>query len=165
MDAVHFRWNRASLRFYIALAALISALGLPMVLAGEAEARALGLAWIAALAWLILALVRRMSDTGPVVSADAQGLHDRRIAKEGFLWDEISSIEAYEAENLTWVGVEFKQPQTSLAKTGWLVRLSAPLHRRFRFPRVSISMALLDGSTDDLIAAIRALRPNLVTKA
>jgi hypothetical protein len=164
MNAVHFRWSRASLRLYIALAALISALGVPMLLAGDAGARLLVGVWIAAFAWLILALARRMSDTGPVVSADALGLHDRRIAKEGFGWDEISSIEAYEAENLTWVGVELKEPGASLAKTGWLVRLSAPLHRLFRFPRVSISMALLDGSSEDLIAAIRAHRPDLVRK-
>ncbi len=101
----------------------------------------------------------------PVVSVDGEGLHDRRIAGERFRWDEISAVEAYEAENLTWVGLDFKEPAASLAKTGWLVRLSAPLHRLLRFPRVSISMALLDGSSDDLISAVRARRPDLVTKA
>jgi hypothetical protein len=164
MDGVHFRWNRAALRLHIVLAAAISALGLPMMIYGDVGARIFGALWIAAFATLILALAKRLGDTRPVVTVDAAGLHDRRIASEGFRWDKISAIEAYEAENLTWVGVEFNEPEVSLAKTGWLVRLSAPLHRLFRFPRVSISMVLLDGSTGDLIAAIRSLRPDLVTK-
>jgi hypothetical protein len=161
MTPVHFRWSRSSLKLCIAMMSFLFVLGLPMLLSEDAATRLAGAVWIAAFVWLASALVRRMKSTDPVVTVDALGLYDRRIAGEGFGWDEILHIEAYEAESMTWVGIELKDPRVSLVKTRWFVRLFAPLQRLFRFPRVSISMALLDGSPEELIAAIRAACPGL----
>jgi len=164
MQPVHFRWGRPNPWLYSALAFVI-ALGLPMLLAEDMGVRVMGLAWIAAFAWLTLLLARRTRSAEPVVSVDQEGVLDRRIADERFGWEEILRVETYDAEDMAWVGLELKDPKVSLAKARWLVRLFAPLHALFRFPRVSISMALLDGTREDLMAAICAHRPDLIVPA
>jgi hypothetical protein len=84
---------------------------------------------------------------------------------EPLAWEEIAGVETFEAESMTWVGLQLVEHKKSMPKMSWLVRLCAPLQHVMGLPRVSISLALLDGTPADLLAAVRALRPGLVPAA
>lgn len=162
MGPVLFYWCRSSLKLALVFVTGLVLVGLPALASDALDMRMFGVALIVGFAWLANALAGRMRSTDPVVSVDDAGIFDRRIATAPFGWGEIRSVEAFEAESTHWVGFEFIDRRHSLAKTSRLVRVCAPLQRLMRFPSVSISMALLDGSTGDLIAAIRAHRPDLI---
>ena len=163
MQAVHFHWNGSSLKLCAAFVTLLFVLGLPMLVSDELDVRLAGIGWMFLFAWLMGMFWRRLRQKDPVITVDALGLLDRRMSREGFLWSEIARVEAFEAESTHWVELAFADPKRSLSKTNWLVRACAPLQRLMGLPRVSISMSLLDGSTNDLLAAIRSFRPELIS--
>ena len=163
MQPVHFHWNGSSLKLCAVFVTFLFVLGLPMLVSDELDVRLAGIGWMFLFAWLMRMFWRRLQQKDPVITIDALGLFDRRMACEGFLWDEIASVEAFEAENTHWVELAFADPKRSLSKTNRLVRACAPLQRLMGFPRVAISMSLLDGSTHDLLAAIRSFRPELIS--
>ena len=163
MQPVHFHWSGSSLKLCAAFVTFLFVLGLPMLVSDELDVRLAGIGWMFLFAWLMGMFWRRLQQKVPVITVDALGLLDRRMAREAFLWNEIARIEAVEAENTHWVGLEFADPKRSLPKTNRLVRACAPLQRLMGFPRISISMSLLDGSTHDLLAAIRSFRPELIS--
>ena len=163
MQPVHFHWSGSSLKLCAGFVAFLFALGLPMLVSDELDIRLAGIGWMILFAWLMRMFWKRLQQKDPVITVDALGLLDRRMACEAFLWNEIARIEAFEAENTHWVGLEFADPKRSLSKTNGLVRACAPLQRLMGFPRVSISTSLLDGSTHDLLAAIRSFRPELIS--
>lgn len=162
MGSVDFHWHSLSLRLFVVASALLGLLGLPMMASDALDMRLAGIVWSLGFLWLLWALVRRWRSTDPVVSVDSNGVLDRRIATAPYAWNEIRNIEIFEADNMTWVGLEFIDPRASLEKSGWLVRLCAFPQRLMRFPSVSISMALLDGTPGDLVAAMRTFRPDLI---
>jgi hypothetical protein len=142
--------------------AFLFLLGLPMLASAAWDLRLVGVVWLAGFAWLCRALWLRQRDTSPVVTVDALGLIDRRIMSEGLFWDEIAAIELFETDSMLWVGIEFAGAKQGLEKIGPFTRFFAPLQRLMGLPPVSISMALLDGTAEDLAGAIRAYRPELV---
>ena len=77
-------------------------------------------------------------------------------------WVAISGVEAIDAEHVAFIGLEFHDPKAALSSARPMMRLMAPLHRLLRFPSASLQMSLLDGSGEDLLAAIRQFRPGLV---
>ncbi len=162
MTPVHFYWSKSSLWLCLALSAGIFLLGLPMVLSESLDVQLLGLIWIGVFGWLSYSLVDRARRTSPVVTLDAHGLFERRIMHQLLAWEEIAGIETFEAESMTWIDLQLADHRKSMAKMSWLVRFCAPLQHLMGMPRVSISLALLDGTTGDFTAAVRVFRPGLV---
>jgi hypothetical protein len=160
-EAVHFCWDKRRTRRSAALLLAIGACGLLIVLSDGLDAKILGVTWATAFAILAAAVYSRGYSDAPVVSVSEAGLHDRRISKLPIAWSSIAHVGGFDAENVPFIGVDFHDPGEALGGAKPLVRLIAPIHRRLRFPAVSINTSLLDGSDEDLIAAIQRFRPGL----
>jgi hypothetical protein len=159
---MHFHWDkRRTWRGTVLLSAL-GAPGLLLAFQDGADAKLLGLVWSAAFGFLAAAVYSRAADTEPVVTVSGEGIRDKRVSATPFAWDRIARIEGFEAENVTFVGLDFHDAKLTLADAKLLVRIIAPIHRLFRFPAVSINTSLLDGSDADLMAAIKKFRPSLI---
>ncbi len=163
-DAVHFHWDKRRTRRGTALLLAIGAPGLLLAFQDGVDAKVLGLAWSAAFALLAAAVHSRGARTEPVVTVSDEGVHDRRISAAPIAWDRIAHIEGFEAENVTFVGLDFHDAKVALADAKPLVRAMAPIHRLFEFPAVSINTSLLDGSDADVIAAIEKFHPGLLQR-
>lgn len=162
MTAVlELHWDRRRLRRGALLMAAIGAGGVILFTQDDPSAYWLGGAWIAAFAALALAILGRGRRSGPVVTINAEGIHDRRISASALAWDAISRVEGFDVEHVSFVGLDFHDATTALARAKPMVRFFAPLHRLLRLPAVSINTSLLDGSDADLLAAIARWRPEL----
>lgn len=164
-DRVSFCWSRGALLATAALMAGIGALGLLMLLQPESMVRAAGLAWFCAFALFAGLLLARLADTKPVVTISAAGIHDRRISEAPIPWHALADVQGFEVENSSFVGLNFHDPRTALAGAKTVQRLFAPLHPLFGLPAVSISMMLLDGGDDDLLAAMAKHRSDSIKPA
>lgn len=153
-ESIEFRWDRRRLAAGAVAFAVIGALGVVMLLQPDAGMKVLGLAWIAAFAYGAVHMLRLRADREPVVTVSAAGLRDKRIKRSPIAWSAISHSEGFEAENVPFVGLTFHDRKAVLADARPLVRIFAPLHRLVGFPEVSVSMALLDGTDAELLAAI-----------
>jgi hypothetical protein len=154
MDEVEFRWERRALLRGAVAFAIIGALGIAVAPLGDAGMWILGLAWAAAFGYGAVHMWRLRSEREPVITIGAAGLRDRRIRAAVIPWDAVSHVEGFEAEGIPFVGLSFHDRKAVLADARPLVRLFAPIHALLRFPEVSVSMALLDGGEEQLLAAI-----------
>jgi hypothetical protein len=156
-----FYWSRR--KVYVILAGLLVVLGVGglIIAYGDQGARVIGSAWVAGFAWLAALLWRRSRSTDPVVIVDAAGLSDSRILYRPILWRDIARLETLKIEELAFVGVVLRDEAAYLNDVRWMVRATRWANRLFRFPLITISMHTLDGSNDDLIAAIATYRPDL----
>ncbi len=157
-EAVDFRWHARSIRWIELLLVVPLALGVLMMLS---DAAALGAVWVAVFAALIARLEHHARSRAVVITVDSKGLFDRRMTVAPLAWPDIAGIEEFEAEHMRYVGVELRDPAAATSRLRWLPWTARPLHRIFGFPALSISTSLLDGTTDDLLAAIQRLRPGL----
>lgn len=157
MDRVQFRWDRRALFRGAVTFAIIGALGIAMAPLGDAGMWLLGLAWAAVFGYGAMHMWRLRSEREPVITIDAAGLRDRRIRVAVIPWDAIAHVEGFEAEGIPFVGLSFHDRKAVLADARPLVRVFAPIQALLRFPEVSVSMALLDGSEEELLAAIAPL--------
>jgi hypothetical protein len=161
-EAVEFHWEKR--RIYRG-AVILLAIGFPGVLLATMEgvdAKSLGLAWTAGFVALAAGVYSRSFKSGPVITISANGLHDRRISAESIPWVRIARMEEFDAENVSFVGLDFDDPKVALAHAKLLVRLIAPVHRLLGFPAVTINTSLLDASDNALIAAIQRFQPTLL---
>jgi hypothetical protein len=161
-DAIHFHWDKHRTWRGMVLLLALGAPGLLLAFQDGVDAKLLGLVWSAAFGFLAAAVYRCGAKTEPVVTVSEEGIHDKRVSATPIPWDRIARIEGFEAENVTFVGLDFHDPKVALADSKPLVRVVAPIHRLFRFPAVSINTSLLDGGDADLIAAIKKFRPSLL---
>ena len=161
-DAIEFRWYPPQLKWLAGLLLVIGVLGLVMLREEDAGVKALGAIWTVLFAWGACCLLRRVFDRQPVVTVSAAGLMDRRIMDAVIPWAAILRVDAFDAEHVPFIGLEFHDPKAALSSARPMVRSMAPLHRLLRFPSASLQMSLLDGSGEDLLAAIRQFRPDLV---
>lgn len=123
---------------------------------------ALGVGWAAAFVALAVYCVRLGSKTHPVVSVSPAGLHDRRLTSTPLPWSAIQSVAAQStAQGMTSVGL-YLNDSAALDGAKFAVRASAWMSALTGAAPVTISMTLLDGSDDDLLAAIAQQRPELV---
>lgn len=160
-DATEFRWHRPSIRRIELLLAPVLAIGVLLLLSDGAEAWIMGVAWLAVFLSLIARLEWHARRNCIVITVNREELFDRRMSYHPFAWAEIVSVEDFEAEHMRYVGIVLKEPRATGARLRWLPRVAYPLQRLLGFPGLSISMSLLDGTTDDLVAAIQRLRPDL----
>ena len=161
-DAVLFHWDKRRTWRGATLLLVLGAPGLLLAFQDGVDAKLLGFAWTVAFALLAVAVYSRGARTEPVVTVSDEGVHDIRVSATPIAWDRIARIEGFEAENVTFVGLDFHDAKLTLADAKLLVRIIAPIHRLFRFPAVSINTSLLDGSDADLMAAIKKFRPSLI---
>ena len=157
-----FRWNPQPLKWIAGLLVLVSGLGFVMTDESGSRSDPLGLLWTAAFLWCAWRVYSRVWDRDPVVTVSAAGLFDRRIRRDVMAWSTIAQIEPFEAESTPFIGIEFHDPKAALADAKAMFRLSAPLQRLMRLPSASMQMSLLDGSGDELIAAIERFAPGKV---
>ena len=161
-EAVEFHWEKR--RIYRG-AVILLAIGFPGVLQATMEgvdAKSLGLAWTAGFVALAAGVYSRSFKSGPVITISANGLHDRRISAESIPWVRIARMEEFDAENVSFVGLDFDDPKVALAHAKLLVRLIAPVYRLLGFPAVTINTSLLDASDNALVAAIQRFQPTLL---
>jgi hypothetical protein len=161
-DAVNFRWDLGKVRLLCVGATLVAMVGLFMLFQDDSGAKILGLAWITVFLTLAVALLRRSQNSQAVVVVDAHGIRDCRISADIIHWDDIRAVEALEAENLTFVGIDLKPDAAILPHLRPMHRMMLWPNRVLHFPSLSIAMHALDGTTSDLIAAIARFRPSLV---
>ncbi len=162
LDAVNFRWDIGKVRLIGVGVTLVAAVGLFMLFQDDYGVKALGLAWIAALLTLAVALHRRLQTSDPVVVVDARGIRDSRISDHIIRWEDIRAVDTLDAENLTFVGIDLKADAAILAHLRAMHRIMLWPNRILHFPSLSIGMHALDGSASDLLAAVARFRPNLV---
>jgi hypothetical protein len=154
MDEVQFRWDRHALFRGAAAFAIIGALGVAAPPLGDAGIWLLGLAWAAVFGYGAVRMWRLRSEREPVITIGAAGLRDHRIRDAVIPWGAIAHVEGFEAEGVPFVGLSFHDRKAVLAAARPLVRVFAPIQALLQFPEVSVSMALLDGSEEQLLAAI-----------
>ena len=162
LDAVNFRWDIGKVRLIGVGVTVVAAVGLFMLFQHDYGVKALGLAWIAALLTLAVALHRRLQTSDPVVVVDARGIRDSRISDHIIRWEDIRAVDTLDAENLTFVGIDLKADAAILAHLRAMHRIMLWPNRILHFPSLSIGMHALDGSASDLLAAVARFRPNLV---
>ena len=162
LDAVNFRWDIGKVRLIGVGVTVVAAVGLFMLFQDDYGVKALGLAWIAALLTLAVALHRRLQTSDPVVVVDARGIRDSRISDHIIRWEDIRAVDTLDAENLTFVGIDLKADAAILAHLRAMHRIMLWPNRILHFPSLSIGMHALDGSASDLLAAVARFRPNLV---
>lgn len=161
-DAVDFHWDKRRTRRGALLLAVLGLAGLALVGLDGIDAKALGIGWFVSFAALSSAVLSRGTKSAPVLTISPEGVHDRRISTAPITWEKIARIEGFEAETVTFVGLDFLDARSTLADAKPLVRVFAPLHRLLGFPAVSLNTSLLDGGDRDVIAAIERFRPSLV---
>jgi hypothetical protein len=158
-----FRWSSRNVGLIVFGACVIAALGLVLVaVEDEIGAKILGGVWAAIFLALGLALLYRSRDRNPVVSIDADGIYDRRICDRVISWDDIRRVDTLEADQMSFVAIDLKPGAKIFAQLNFLHRLMRWPNRLLGFPALSIAMHALDGSTSDLLTAIRGFRPDLV---
>lgn len=158
----HFTWDTGKARLLALAAALIAAVGLVFVVQDDWGARVFGAIWIAALLSLGWALLRRARATGPVVSIDSAGIFDRRVSRHPIPWAEIAAFGTLEAEHLTFVAIDLKPGAAAFGDLNFLHRILRGPTRLLGYPALSIAMHVLDGTSEDVLDAARAFRPELV---
>ena len=161
-EPVTFTWDKGRVRLIAAGAALTALVGIIMLVQDDWGSKILGIVWIATLLALVLVLFRRARSRDPVVTIDTQGILDRRISDQVIPWDEIESIGTLEAEHITFVGINLKSDALTFAGLHRIHRYMRWPNRVVRFPALSIAMHALNGSSTDVIAAIRRFRPDLI---
>ena len=144
-----FHWDRARLKRSAVLCLLVGTGGLATLIQNNGRIQALGIAVFTVCAWFAYRLYSRVSDTAPVVTVSAIGLRDRRIKPGLIPWTDIALVEGFAAEHVPFIGLDFHDPRAVLSDARPLARLTAPMHRLLR-------------RGEDLLAAIRKLRPDLV---
>ncbi len=160
-ERVEFHWSRPKVAYIGAGLLVTAAVGVLIIVYGDGGAVVLGALWIAAILALAALLIRRSRSREAVVVIDGNGIRDIRVMSRTIAWDEIAGLEEIEAEHLRFVGIELVDARRTLAHAGALVRWMRWPNRLLGFPEFSISMHTLDGSTEDVVAAIRAHRPDL----
>lgn len=161
-EPVTFTWDKGRVRLIAAGAALTALVGIIMIVQDDWGSKIFGVVWIATLLALVLVLLRRARSRDPVVRIDAQGILDRRISDQVIPWDDIKSVGALEAEQVTFVGIDLKSDARVFASLHPIHRVMRLPNRLLRFPALSIAMHALDGSSADVVAAIHRFRPDLV---
>jgi hypothetical protein len=126
------------------------------------DAKSLGLAWTAGFVALAAGVYSRSFKSRPVIAISANVLHDRRISAESIPWVRIARMEEFDAENVSFVGLDFDDPKVALAHAKLLVRLIAPVHWLLGFPALTINTSLLDASDNASVAAIQRFQPTLL---
>jgi hypothetical protein len=155
---IEFRWNGRRLGWLAALIAVIGAGGLALLAEEGSDVKALGLGWAAAFGYGAYALLKRRGITEPVVIVSADGVRDTRIADAALPWSAIARVEGFEVENISFVGLHCDDEALIRAGIKPSVRAIAKAQRLVGLPPVTINMAPLDGSNEDLLAAISAFR-------
>lgn len=163
-EVVAFRWKRGPIGFSAAMLGLASVAGLLIASEGGPARTLQGLAWTAFFAWAAWRVARRLKDQEPVVTISQEGLRDRRIREAVIPWSAISAIEPFEAESTPFIGIEFHDPGAIMPTARPMMRYAAPLQRLMRFPTTSMQMSLLDGSGEDVLAAIDRFAPGKVMR-
>ncbi|MGQ0456350.1 MAG: STM3941 family protein [Hyphomicrobium sp.] len=151
-----FCWSRRKVSWIGAGVLLVAAFGVPMIVLGDDGAKALGAAWIVVFLGLLAVLLRRSRSTEPVIVIDERGLLDRRAFEAPIPWSEIRSVERLVVEHMTVVAIDISDG--ALSKARRMIRWMKWPHKLVRMPVFSISMHPLDGSVDELIAAIESWR-------
>lgn len=136
----------------------IGVCSLPLVFAGDVDGKILGIAWTTAFALLARTVFNRGSDRTAVITISASGFHDKRVSKLPIPWAEILHAELFEAEQIPFLGFDLRDRRAVLRNTKLLVRFVAPLHRLLGFPAISINTSLLDGTDEEVMAAIERFR-------
>ncbi len=147
-----FYWSRRKVGWLGALTAFICAFGVLLIAFGDEGAQILGYAWIAAFVALFVSLVHRSRSLLPVITVDERGLFDRRGFKAPVPWSDIGAVEPLVVEGMSLVGIALTDEALGAARP--LLRSMKWPNRLFGMPAFSISMHPLDGSAEDLIAAI-----------
>lgn len=158
-----FRWDARRLTWLALLIAVIGAGGVALLFTDDWDVKALGGLWAAAFAYGAFALLRRRTIRTPVVVISPEGILDARILDGPIPWSAVSHVEAFEAEHVPFIGLHFNDATSALAEAKPSVRAIAHVQRWIGFPPVSINMTPLDGSNEDLVDAIAAFRPDLLT--
>ncbi len=147
-----FYWSRRNVGWIGALTAFVASFGVLLIVFGDEGAQVLGYGWIAVFVALFVSLIRKSRSLLPVITVDERGLFDRRGFNAPIPWSDIGDVEPLEVEGMTVVGVNLTEQ--ALDKARPLLRWMKWSNRLLRMPTFSISMHPLDGSAEDLIAAI-----------
>ena len=161
-EVIELHWDKQRIYRGAIFLLTIGAPGLFLATMEDVDAKSLGLAWALAFFALAAAVYGRSFNIEPVITISTHGVHDRRISAEPIPWARIARVEGFDAENVTFVGVDFDDPKFALAHAKPLVRLIAPVHRLFGFPSVTINTSLLDADDAALVTAIELFRPTLL---
>jgi hypothetical protein len=157
-----FVWSHAKLR--IAGLALLVA-GMPAV-AGFALStpvgRWLSVAWLAAIAFVMHGLSRRVCDHASVLLVDQRGIFDRRLMPRPIAWHEIAAIYPVDTDRARVVDIALRWPKITLGKTRWSIRIGAYCQTGYNVPAVSISLLLLEGNVSQFLQAVAQYRPDLL---
>lgn len=174
MDVIEFRYLRSMLVAYAVLAAGMIGFGAFLILTASAWGADLpqGIFIIIFCIFALIFVARAWFKKDPVVEVSLSGIRDRRICNQRIPWDDIEKIKGYGTwENryfkfLGWlagatettnrfIGIIVKEPER-------YYRMSNPIlhvYNRFiswllGYPLLSINMGPLDGTYEDLSAAI-----------
>ena len=161
-ERFEFHWDARRLTWLAGWIGVIGAAGLGLLLVDDWSVKALGLAWAAVFGIGVRALLRRRKISAPVVVVSADGVLDTRILAAPIPWSALNRVEAFEAENVPFIGLHFADIDAALAHAKPSVRRIAKVQRGLGFPPASINMSALDGSDEDLLAAIAVFRPELL---
>lgn len=161
---IEFCWSRRKIKLITLGMAFVIAIGIPMIVYGDRGAQILGGIWIAGFAALLFALLRRAKSTLPVVIVDSDGILDRRVFDQPIAWTDITSLERIEAEHMVFLGIGLTGQAQTRNQARMIVRWMRVPNKLMGMPPFSISMSALDGSLDDLVAAIANHRPDLVAR-
>ncbi len=100
---------------------------------------------------LIPTLAMRLFQTGPIVEIDAQGIRDRRVSEDIIAWDNIARMDVKKDRQQYSLRLQLHAP-AKLRRTTYNRIVSGGVSY------VSINMAGLGGSFDDLMGAIGRYR-------
>lgn len=156
-----FAWSHAKLRCAAWKTLAATAPAVPLVFAANTAVSALGLAYLALIALRCEVLSRRVRQPSPVLLIGPSGIADMRTGLR-LRWQDVSRIWRINADTARVIDIEVRWPKELLSHTAPTIRLGARCQLASGLPAVSISFSMLDGSVEDILAAIRAVRPDLL---
>lgn len=159
-----FAWSSAKVRRAAWWTLAAASPAVPLVFLGNAPLSVIGLVYLALIALRCEVLSRRAQQDGPILLIGSSGIADTRLGLR-LPWQDVSRVWRINTRTARVVDIEVRWPKELLAHADPRVRLGARCQLGSGLPAVSIGLGMLDGSVEDVLAAIRAVRPDLLHRS
>ena len=112
--------------------------------------------WVLSIAVVIgfVQAVRQLSQRGPVIIINEQGINDKRLKLGVVRWSDIEGARMHGVAGAYFISLKVANSQQYLARQPIYIRISNPLWRIFDVSPIHIKVAYMDLSAEELFEMI-----------
>ena len=112
--------------------------------------------WLLSIAVVIgfIQAVRQMSQRGPIIIINEQGINDKRLGVGVVRWSDIEGARMHGVAGAYFISLKVANREQYLARQPIYIRISNPLWRIFDVSPIHIKVAYMDVSAEELFEMI-----------